>query len=68
MSGNCKCCGRYLDLRMGYCFDCVESESIIVEGLDMYDNEIKKEEGMSTAMSKLRYILSRYINIKQNSN
>ena len=40
MRANCKCCGRHLDLRMGYCFDCVEAESIIVDGLDMHDNEI----------------------------
>ena len=62
MRANCKCCGRHLDLRMGYCFDCVEAESIIVDGLDMHDNEIKKEEGMSTAMSRLKHILKNYVN------
>ena len=29
MTQECKCCGRTQDTRMGYCFDCVEAESII---------------------------------------
>jgi hypothetical protein len=35
----CKCCNRDLDLRFGFCFDCATAESIIQEGLDMYDKE-----------------------------
>ena len=60
----CKCCKRDKDLRMGYCFDCVESESVIVEGVDMYDDEIPKLEGLSNGMSKLNYILKKYDVIK----
>ncbi len=33
----CQCCGREEDLRMGYCYDCAEAESIIMEGKDMFD-------------------------------
>ncbi len=60
----CKCCKRDKDLRMGYCFDCVESESVIVEGVDMYDDEIPKLEGLTSGMSKLNYILKKYGVIK----
>ena len=60
----CKCCKREKELRMGYCFDCVEAESIIQEGLDMYDNEIPLKEGLSLGMSKLQHILKNYIQIK----
>lgn len=63
MRNTCLCCGRNLETRMGYCFDCVEAESIIVEGVDMYDNEIPQKERMSKGMSKLQHILRRYIQI-----
>jgi len=59
----CKCCKREKELRMGYCFDCVEGESIIQEGLDMYDQEIQKKEDLSLGMSKLQHILKNYIQI-----
>ena len=48
---------------MGACWDCAESESVIAEGLDMYGQEIPKFDGMSSAMSKLQYILKKYITI-----
>jgi len=64
MTQECKCCGRTLDTRMGFCFDCVESESVIVEGVDMYDKEIPQSEGLTKGMSKLQYILRRYIKVK----
>lgn len=63
----CKCCNREQELRMGFCFDCVESESVIVDGLDMYDNEIPKKEGLTNGMSKLQYILKKYIKLPKNS-
>lgn len=63
MIEQCKCCGKIEDLRMGACWDCAESESVIAEGLDMYDQEIPKVDGMSSAMSKLQYILKKYITI-----
>ena len=56
----CQCCKREEDLRLGFCWDCANAESIIKEGLDMYDKEITKQEGMSTSMSKLQHILKLY--------
>ena len=56
----CQCCKREKDLRFGFCFDCAEAESIIEEGVDMYDKEIPKQEGMSKSMSKVYYILQLY--------
>ena len=56
----CKCCKREQDLRFGFCFDCANVESIIEEGVDMYDEKIPKQEGMSTSMSKVYYILNLY--------
>jgi len=58
-----KCNNREQELRMEFCFDCVESESVIVEGIDMYDKEIPQVEGLNKGMSKLQYILKKY-NIK----
>ncbi len=60
----CKCCKREKELRMGYCFDCVEAEAIIEQGLDMYDKEIPVEDGLTKGMSKLKHILKNYINTK----
>lgn len=56
----CKCCNREGELRMGFCWDCVEAESVIVEGVDMYDKEIPTVEGLTKGMSKLQYILKKY--------
>ena len=61
MTQECKCCGRTQDTRMGFCFDCVEAESVIVEGVDMYDEEIPLVEGLTKGMSKLQYILKKYL-------
>jgi hypothetical protein len=60
----CKCCEREKELRFGFCFDCANAESVIAEGVDMYDNEITKEEGMSMSISKLKYILKKFNVIK----
>jgi hypothetical protein len=57
----CKCCKRERELRMGYCFNCVEAESIIEQGVDMFDEEIPVEDGLTKGMSKLKYILQKYI-------
>jgi len=56
----CKCCGHEKELRMGVCFDCANAESIIVEGVDMWDKEVPKQEGLSTGLSKVQYILKLY--------
>jgi hypothetical protein len=50
---------------MGYCFDCVEAESIIETGLDMFDSEIKKVDDLTKGMSKLQHILKNYIKINK---
>jgi hypothetical protein len=60
MENNCNCCGRNLELRFGVCFDCADAESVIVEGVDMWDKEIPKIEGLSTSLSKLQYILKKF--------
>lgn len=60
MRTTCKCCERDLDTRFGVCFDCADAESVIVEGKDMWDKEIRKEENLSTALSKLKHILKLY--------
>jgi hypothetical protein len=62
----CRCCqrnDRIDDLRFGVCFDCATAESIIDEGVDMYDQPVEKKEGMSMPLSKVHAILKLY-NIK----
>jgi hypothetical protein len=49
-----------MELRFGFCFDCADGESVIFEGVNMWDKEIPKEEGLSTSMSKLKYILKKF--------
>ncbi len=56
----CKCCNREKDLRLGFCFDCANAESILVEGVDMWEKEVPKEKGLSTGLSKLKHILKLY--------
>jgi hypothetical protein len=56
----CKCCEREMELRMQYCFECVDAESVIFEGVNMWDQIIPKEDGMTTSMSKLKYILKKF--------
>jgi hypothetical protein len=53
----CDCCKREQDLRFGICFDCAAAESVIMDGTDMYDKPIERQEGLSTALSKVQYIL-----------
>jgi hypothetical protein len=60
----CKCCNREEELRMGFCFDCANAESVIVEGLDMFDEKIPREDGLSLGMSKVKYILNLYFELK----
>jgi hypothetical protein len=56
----CKCCNREKDLRLGVCFDCANAESIVVEGVDMWDNEVPKQNGLSAGLSKVQHILKLY--------
>jgi len=60
----CKCCEREMELRMQYCFECVDAESVIFEGVNMWDQTIPREDGMTTSMSKLKYILKKFNVIK----
>ena len=64
MANKCKCCERELELRFGYCFNCVDAESVIVEGVDMWGEEIQNEEEMSLSMSKVKWILKKFDVIK----
>ena len=66
MTQECKFCKQVADTRMGFCFDCVEAESVIQTGLDMFDCEIEQVDGLSKGMSKLQYILKKYNVIKIN--
>ena len=63
MTGQCICCGRTQDLRLGACWDCAEAESVIEDGTDMRDVAPPKIEGLSTSMSKLQYIIRKYMKI-----
>ena len=56
----CKCCEREIELRLGYCFDCANAESVILDGTDMYDREIEREQGMPMSMSKVKWILKKF--------
>lgn len=61
---SCKCCGRKEELRFGFCFDCAECESVIAFGTDMYNKAIPILPGMSTSMSKLYYVLSKFSKVE----
>ena len=63
MTGQCICCGRTQELRLGVCWDCAEAESVIEDGTDMRDVAPPKIEGLSMSMSKLQYILRKYMKI-----
>lgn len=65
MTQECKCCGRVQDTRMGFCFTCVEMESILVEGADMWDKKIPQEKGLTNGMAKLKYLLQNYLDFKK---
>jgi len=60
----CKCCEQPKDLRLGVCFDCADAESVIADGVDMWDEEIPKLDGMSIHLSKLKYILKKFKVVK----
>ena len=56
----CRICKQNRDLRMGACFDCAEAETIIAEGLDMYDKGIDgKEEPAKSAMQKVQLLIQK---------
>lgn len=55
----CACCHRDMDLRMGYCFDCVEMQSVFIDGTDMYDKKIKTAGNEPESITRLKYIINR---------
>lgn len=65
----CKACGRKQELRYGYCFDCAEAESIIRDGVDMYDRGRGGDENIkfvkgngnvaSTALEKVAFLVEK---------
>jgi hypothetical protein len=57
---NCKICKKEKDLRMLVCFDCAEAESIIYEGLDMFDKgKNGTQEAAKTSMEKLELLIQK---------
>ena len=47
------------DIRMGVCWDCAQAESIIADGLDMYDTGPSGgNTPAETAMEKLLFLIS----------
>ena len=53
----CSICKKNKDLSLGSCFDCADAESIIAEGLDMWDKGIDgKEDQAKTSMDKLKLL------------
>jgi len=57
---SCKVCGRKLELRDGACFDCVDFESLIMDGCDMYDKPPKREIDGTDGINILHQIMKRY--------
>ena len=53
----CSVCGYKGELRLGVCWYCAEAESIIAEGVDMYENGIG-DRPAKTAMEKVRLLLA----------
>lgn len=35
----CNVCGRDLELRLGFCFDCATLQAMLIDGEDMDDND-----------------------------
>ena len=56
----CKVCQQKKELREGVCFDCADAESIIYEGLDMYDKgKNGTNEPAKTALEKLQLLIAK---------
>ena len=60
MSKECTVCKQNKDLRLGVCWECAEAESIIAEGLDMWEHGPEDgPEPAKTAMDKLKYLIEK---------
>ena len=56
----CKICKNKKELRLGICFDCADAESIIAEGLDMYDKgKNGTDEPAVLAIDKLSLLIQK---------
>lgn len=60
----CEICERQMDLRHGACFDCANAESLVSEGLTMFDKKPKELKNYSSHMSIVREILKSYLRLK----
>ena len=57
---NCNVCGKDRETRLGACWHCAEAESILSEGLDMYDKGPNGDDSpASSPMEKLKYLISK---------
>ena len=56
----CEICGKERELRLGACWNCVEAETIINDGTDMYDKGIDGGDVTAkTAMEKLKFLIQK---------
>ena len=56
----CGICKRTTETRLGVCFDCAEAESIIKEGLDMYDKGINgTDKPAKKPLDKLQLLIDK---------
>lgn len=56
----CPCCGRMKDTREGFCWDCADAESIIGDGIDMYENEMPDKDrlpGNSLWLNRVKFLI-----------
>ena len=52
MDNQCKFCGRETETREDGCWECANAESIIAEGLDMYDKGLGSDRRETFAGNK----------------
>lgn len=58
--GQCVCCEQEKELRMGYCYDCIEAQEIIHNGLDMFDKGPEGDDKPAlSAIEKVRFLLKK---------
>lgn len=56
----CRICKQNRDLRLEVCYACAEAESIITEGLDMYDKGINGSNvPAQTSLEKLQLLIQK---------
>jgi len=62
MTADCKVCGKKSELRLGYCLECAEAESIIAEGTDMRDGGVSiagEQRPAETTREKLIFLIQK---------